>query len=82
MDLRELAVMTGDSTMFREKLEGLVELRRRKSAFMQRMRDVGLARAFQDSLAEFSWACALGRRTLDALSLCGGHPYVDGRAAA
>lgn len=43
MDLRELAVMTGESTMFREKLEGLVELRRRKSAFMQLMRDVGLA---------------------------------------
>jgi hypothetical protein len=42
MDLRELAVMTGESTLFRENLEGLVELRRRKSAFMQRMRDAGL----------------------------------------
>ena len=44
-DLRELADMTGGRADFREKLEGLIELRRRKSAFMKLMREAGLARA-------------------------------------
>lgn len=36
--------MSGGRAGFSEKLEGLIELRRRKTAFMQRMRDAGLAR--------------------------------------
>lgn len=41
-DLRELAAVTGGGAEFREKLEGLVEFRRRKSSFMKMMRDAGL----------------------------------------
>jgi hypothetical protein len=43
MDLRALASMTGGGVEFGEKLEGLIELRRRKSAFMKRLQVVGLA---------------------------------------
>jgi hypothetical protein len=43
MDLRALAAITGESAEFAGKLEGLIELRHRKSAFMQRMRDACLA---------------------------------------
>lgn len=42
-DLRELASMTNNETEFREKLEGLIELRQRKTAFMKQMRNAGLA---------------------------------------
>jgi hypothetical protein len=42
-DLRELASLNGVSTEFQEKLEGLIELRRRKSAFMKKMQEAGLA---------------------------------------
>lgn len=42
-DLRELGELTGDSSNFRDKLEGLVELRRRKSSFMKRLEEAGLA---------------------------------------
>ena len=42
MDLRELAALTGASADFREKIEGFIELRRRKSAFMKRLQEAGL----------------------------------------
>ncbi len=42
-DLRELASLNGGSADFQEKLEGLVELRRRKSVFMKKMQEAGLA---------------------------------------
>jgi hypothetical protein len=42
-DLRILADMTGGSADFREKLETLIELSHRKSAFMKLMREAGLA---------------------------------------
>jgi hypothetical protein len=42
-DLRELASMSDGRADFAEKLEGLTELRRRKTSFMRRMRDAGLA---------------------------------------
>ena len=43
LNLRDLASMTGGTAEFREKLDGLVELRRRKSAFMKQMQEAGLA---------------------------------------
>jgi hypothetical protein len=43
MDLRELASITGGGAEFRGKLEGLIELRRRKSAFMKRLQEADLA---------------------------------------
>ncbi len=42
-DLRELATLNGGSAALQEKLEGLIELRRRKSSFMKFMREAGLA---------------------------------------
>jgi hypothetical protein len=42
-DLRELAAMNGGVVEFSEKIERLVELRKGKRAFMQGMRDAGLA---------------------------------------
>lgn len=41
--LRELASLNGVSAEFQEKLEGLIELRRRKSAFMKKMQEAELA---------------------------------------
>ena len=41
--LRELASLNGVSAEFQEKLEGLIELRRRKSAFMKKMKEAVLA---------------------------------------
>ena len=42
-DLRDLASMTGGTTEFCEKLDGLLELRRRKAAFIKQMQDAGFA---------------------------------------
>jgi hypothetical protein len=41
-DLRELAFINGDGVEYQAKLEGFIELRRRKSAFMKRMQEAGL----------------------------------------
>lgn len=42
-DLRDLAELTESGADFREKLESLIELRRRKSAFMKRLQEAGFA---------------------------------------
>jgi len=40
-DLRDLASLLGTTGEFQEKLEGLIELRRRKSAYMKRLEQAG-----------------------------------------
>lgn len=42
IDLRDFARLTGDMESFQCNLEGLIELRRRKSSFMARLQDAGL----------------------------------------
>jgi hypothetical protein len=39
----DLGELTGDTSNFRDKLEGLIELRRRKPSFMKRLQEAGLA---------------------------------------
>lgn len=42
-DLRDLAALTGKTLSFKENLEALIELRRRRKAFMEKLRDAGFS---------------------------------------